>query len=94
MTSFILLLVTHSNWLTLILCSLQSLFSSIHVLPHLSDEISSASIFGNYLHVWQIRMMHLIELGEHKTDDTKVSLSGKGISLPFLTKRLLHAFRM
>ena len=66
----------------------------MHALPHLSNEISSASIFGNDLLVWQILMIHLIELGEHKADDTKVSLLGKGIFLPFLTKRLLHAFLM
>ena len=66
----------------------------MHALPDLSDEISSVSIFGNDLHVWQIRMMHLIELGEYKADNTKVSLSGKGISLLLLRKRLLHAFQM
>ena len=74
--------------------SLQSLFSSMHVLPHLTNEISSASVFGNSLHIWQIRMMHLIELGEPIADDTKVSLSWKRFSLPFLTKMFSHAFWM
>ena len=72
--------------------SLQSLFSSMHVLPHLTNEISSASVFGNGLHIWQIRMMHLIELGEPNADDTKVSLSGKGISLPFFDEDVLACF--
>ena len=63
----------------------------MHGLPHLSNEISIASIFGNDLHVWQIHMMDLVELGEHKADDTKVSLSGKEISQQFLMERL-YAF--
>ena len=64
----------------------------MHALPQLSNEISSASIFGNDFHVSQIRTVHLIELGEYKADDTKVSLPGKEMSLSFLTKRLSHAF--
>ena len=73
---------TRSNWCTWIVCSL------MHDLLHFSEVMPRASIFGNGLHIGQVRMMQHTETEAHKAVEINASLSGKGISLPFLMKRL------